>query len=167
MRYVTYSCLKFVQISNFSDEAMYEERERLCKVDSLEVLDYIKQSVEILMNMKGEEYEQFVKNKEIHDKLQLKEEKKRLKEIISKDKKEKKEVKKPKNDGRNLMGPSRFILSSSMLTGSSMQMSVDNDTKRPNQSKKNEEEAQLAVTRPYEKQIQKLENDFRTHIRVE
>jgi hypothetical protein len=36
---------------------MYEERERLCKVDSLEVLDYIKQSVEILMNMKGEEYE--------------------------------------------------------------------------------------------------------------
>ena len=145
---------------------MYEERERLCKVDSLEVLDYIKQSVEILMNMKGEEYEQFAKNKEIHNKLQLKEEKKRLKEIISKDKKEKKEVKKPKNDGRNLMGPSRFILSSSMLTGSSMQMSVDNDSKRP-QTKKYEEDAQLAVTRPYEKQIQKLENDVRTHIRVE
>ncbi len=83
------------------------------------------------MNMKGEEYEQFVKNKEIHEKLQLKEEKKRLKEIITKDTKAKKEVKKPKNDGRNLMGPSRFILSSSMLTGSSMQMSVDfNDTKR-------------------------------------
>ena len=45
------------EISNSSDEAMYEERDRLCKVDSLEVLDYIKQSVEILMNMKGEEYE--------------------------------------------------------------------------------------------------------------
>ena len=32
-----------------------------------------------------------------------------------------------------------------------MQMSVDYDSKRPLQSKKNEEDAQLAVTRPYEK----------------
>jgi len=36
---------------------MQEERERLYKVDSLDVLEYIKQSVEILMNMKGEEYD--------------------------------------------------------------------------------------------------------------
>ena len=36
---------------------MYEERERLCRVDSIEILEYIKQSVEILMNMKGEEYD--------------------------------------------------------------------------------------------------------------
>ena len=72
---------------------MYEERERLGNVDSIEVLEYIKQSVEILMNMKGEEYEQFVKNKEIHEKLRLKEEKKKLKEIITKDRKIIKEVK--------------------------------------------------------------------------
>jgi hypothetical protein len=38
---------------------MEEERERLFRVDSLEVLDYIKQSVEILMNMKGDEYETY------------------------------------------------------------------------------------------------------------
>jgi len=36
---------------------MEEERERLFKVDSIEVLEYIKQSVEILMNMKGDEYD--------------------------------------------------------------------------------------------------------------
>jgi len=38
---------------------MDEERERLFKVDSIEVLDYVKQSVEILMNMKGEEFENY------------------------------------------------------------------------------------------------------------
>ena len=43
---------------------MEEERLNLFKVDSLEVLDYIRQSVEILMNMKFEEFEQFIKNKE-------------------------------------------------------------------------------------------------------
>lgn len=36
---------------------MDDEREALLKIDSLEVLDYIRQSVEIIMNMKGEEYE--------------------------------------------------------------------------------------------------------------
>jgi len=44
---------------------MDEERERLFKVDSIEVLDYVKQSVEILMNMKGEEFENYQRNKEI------------------------------------------------------------------------------------------------------
>ena len=36
---------------------MEEERDRLFRVDSIEILEYIKQSVEILMNMKGDEYE--------------------------------------------------------------------------------------------------------------
>jgi hypothetical protein len=36
------------------------------------VLDYIRQSVEILMNMKGEEYDQYIKNREMHEKLSLK-----------------------------------------------------------------------------------------------
>jgi len=38
---------------------MDEEREQLDKMNSLEVLDYIRQSVEILMNMKSEEYEAY------------------------------------------------------------------------------------------------------------
>lgn len=44
---------------------MEEERERLYKVDSLEILDYVKQSVEILMNMKGEEFDTYHKNKDV------------------------------------------------------------------------------------------------------
>ncbi len=51
---------------------MEEERERLYKIDSLEVLDYVKQSVEILMNMKAEEYEQFLKNRDCHLRMQEK-----------------------------------------------------------------------------------------------
>ncbi len=77
---------------------MEEERSRLYKIDSIEVLDYIRQSVEILMNMKGEEYEQFIKNREMHEKLSLKEEKKRLKQMIKGDSAAQK-------DGRNTTGP--------------------------------------------------------------
>ncbi len=66
---------------------MEEERSRLYKIDSIEILDYIKQSVEILMNMKGEEYEQYIKNRDLHEKMQLKEEKKKLKMIVKGDKK--------------------------------------------------------------------------------
>jgi hypothetical protein len=50
---------------------MDEERDRLYKVDSLEILDYIKQSVEILMNMKGEEYEQYIKNRDIQERIRM------------------------------------------------------------------------------------------------
>lgn len=48
---------------------MEEERERLYHVDSLEVLDYVKQSVEILMNMKAEEYDSYLKNREHQEKM--------------------------------------------------------------------------------------------------
>lgn len=54
---------------------MEEERDRLYKIDSIEVLDYIKQSVEILMNMKGEEYDQYIKNREIQEHILNKHEK--------------------------------------------------------------------------------------------
>ena len=116
------------------------------KIDSIEVLDYIRQSVEILMNMKGEEYEQFIKNRDLHEKFSLKEEKKRLKQLI------KGEGAKKDGGGRNKQGPSRFILSSSMLTGSSMQMSVDNNSAVKKQPK-GEDEEHTAPPRAYEKQI--------------
>ncbi len=59
---------------------MEEERERLYKVESLEVLDYVKQSVEILMNMKGDEFEIYQKNKEYQEKVKKREEERELKE---------------------------------------------------------------------------------------
>ena len=64
-----------MQIADFSDDMMEEERDRLYKIDSIEVLDYIKQSVEILMNMKGEEYDQYIKNREIQEHILNKHEK--------------------------------------------------------------------------------------------
>ena len=61
---------------------MEEERDRLYKVDSINVLEYIKQSVEILMNMKGEEYEQYIKNRELQERVRLKFEKRQLEEEV-------------------------------------------------------------------------------------
>ena len=43
------------EIDRFGQEQFKKERERLCKFDSLTVLDYIKTSIEILMQIKGED----------------------------------------------------------------------------------------------------------------
>jgi hypothetical protein len=45
-----------------SEEAMEDERKKLGKVDTVDIIDYIKQSVEILMHMRLEEFEQFQSN---------------------------------------------------------------------------------------------------------
>ena len=45
-----------------NDEAMEEERNKLSRVDTVDIIDYIKQSVEILMHMRLEEFEQFQSN---------------------------------------------------------------------------------------------------------
>lgn len=42
------------EIDRFSQDQLKKERERLLKFDSLTVLDYIKTSIEILMQIKGE-----------------------------------------------------------------------------------------------------------------
>jgi hypothetical protein len=39
----------------FEPEQLSKERERLLKLDSLTVLDYIRTSIEILMNLKNDE----------------------------------------------------------------------------------------------------------------
>ena len=57
---------------------MDEERDRLFKVDSLEVIDYIRQSVEILMNMKQEEYEIYLKNQELQERINKRKEEKKI-----------------------------------------------------------------------------------------
>ena len=48
-----------------------------------------------------------------------------------------------------------------------MQMSVDNNSAMKKQGKGAVDEEVAAPPRAYEKQIQKLESDVRTHIRVE
>ena len=57
-----------------TDEKMKLERKKLQRVDSLDLLDYIKQSVEILMHMRQEEFENFNKNWDLQEKLRAKQE---------------------------------------------------------------------------------------------
>ena len=45
-----------------TEENMAKERKKLNMVDTLDLIDYIKQSVEILMHMRLEEFELFKNN---------------------------------------------------------------------------------------------------------
>lgn len=74
------------EIQAMNENAMEDERKKLNKVDTVDIIDYIKQSVEILMHMRLEEFEHFQKNwnqQEAMRKAKLKEERERLKEKIS------------------------------------------------------------------------------------
>ena len=52
-----------------SDEAMEQEKINLNCVDTLDIIDYIKSSVEILMHMRIDEFEQFKNNWNNQEKL--------------------------------------------------------------------------------------------------
>ena len=45
-----------------TEDAMEKERLKLSTVDTVDLIDYIKQSVEILMHMRIEEFEMFKNN---------------------------------------------------------------------------------------------------------
>ena len=47
----------FLQIDAYNEEVLQEERERLKDTNSFTILEYIKTSIEILMNMKMEEHQ--------------------------------------------------------------------------------------------------------------
>jgi hypothetical protein len=49
-------------IMHMTEENMDKERKKLNMVDTLDLIDYIKQSVEILMHMRMEEFELFKNN---------------------------------------------------------------------------------------------------------
>ena len=50
------------EIQGMSDEAMDQEKANLNCIDTLDIIDYIKQSVEILMHMRIDEFEQCKNN---------------------------------------------------------------------------------------------------------
>jgi len=52
-----------------TDDAMDKERAKLFEMDTLDIIDYIKQSVEILMHMRIEEFEVFKNNWATQEKL--------------------------------------------------------------------------------------------------
>ena len=69
-------------ILGMTEENMDKDRRKLNMVDTLDLIDYIKQSVEILMHMRIEEFELFKTNWDTQEKLrraQIKSEKEKLK----------------------------------------------------------------------------------------
>lgn len=50
------------EIAQMNDDMMAQERSKLNNVDTVDIIDYIKQSVEILMHMRIEEFDMFKKN---------------------------------------------------------------------------------------------------------
>lgn len=119
----------------------------LQQIDSIEILEYIKQSVEIIMNMKHEEYKQY---EEIKERMERQERRECFQE-------ERRDEGRPVvhsrrggsivEEGRNM---GRFVL---------MSETEQNETVSSMSQKQIPEE--------YEKVIQKLEGDVRGHIRVE
>lgn len=77
------------EIQKMTEDVVYDERKKLNAVDTLDIIDYIKQSVEILMHMKGEEHDLFQKNWQAQEKLrvaELQRQKDELKKGIAKKK---------------------------------------------------------------------------------
>lgn len=49
-------------IANMNEDGMVAEKTKLGSIDTLDIIDYIKQSVEILMHMRIDEFEMFKNN---------------------------------------------------------------------------------------------------------
>ena len=65
-----------------TDNAIETEKKKLAGTDTIDIIDYIKQSIEILMHMRVEEFELFQQNWEAQEKLRyakIKDEKDKLK----------------------------------------------------------------------------------------
>lgn len=57
------------EIAGMTEDAIEQEKLKLQQTDTIDILDYIKQSIEILMHMRIEEFELFKKNWEMQEKL--------------------------------------------------------------------------------------------------
>ena len=79
------------EIQYMSEQLMEKERKKLSSVDTLDIIDYIKQSVEILMHMRQEEFDVFKQNWEAQEKMRqahIKQEKEKLKQAMRGNEKE-------------------------------------------------------------------------------
>jgi len=59
------------QIAGMTEDAIEVEKLKLAKTDTLDIIDYIKQSIEILMHMRVEEFEMFQANWDINEKIKM------------------------------------------------------------------------------------------------
>lgn len=127
-----------IQIDEYDEIQLEKERRRLKSIDSFVIMDYIKQSVEILMNLKMEEFH--FKEEENRRKGNFEKEEKQLKfkrEVIDEAKKTKSKV---------LAGVAAVIAETSIDTD------PDYTDREP--------------PKGYERMLQKLESDIRSHIKV-
>lgn len=144
------------EIAAMDENAIELEKEKLKNVDTIDLIDYIKQSVEILMHMRMEEFELFKQNWETQERIRkakLKEEKDNLKKKVTKE--------------RAQTCNTKFFdkLKHELLSNDS-QSSFDVGTE-----KGQERRAYCAnldkQARGYQELLIKLEGDVRQHIRVE
>lgn len=59
------------EIKNLDEEQLEVERRKLQAVDSLVILDFVKQSVEILMEMRKTEFDDYEKNHAVKKRIQI------------------------------------------------------------------------------------------------
>jgi protein associated with RNAse G/E len=57
------------EIAVMDENAIENEKKKLAPMDTIDIIDYIKQSVEILMHMRIEEFEQFKENWNMQEKF--------------------------------------------------------------------------------------------------
>ena len=147
------------EIGQMTEDAMDTERQKLGRVDTVDLIDYIKQSVEILMHMRIEEFEMFKSNWNAQEKLrcaQIKEEKEALKRSLRKD-----------GDGRRFESKLFEKVKHELLSNQSSQASL-----RPEKDAEDNQDSGPAPkldkqAEGYEKMLIKLEADIRQHIRIE
>lgn len=130
---------------------MDQERQHLAKIDSVDMIDYVKKSVEILMSMREDEFRNYHKNWRLQESMREKKDQKQDEvEIVKK-------YRTPKN--------SRFFAK------------MKKETEILVTPKTNKKQLLLQSTRKsgdpdlgpdeYEEVLQKFENDIRKHIRTE
>ena len=141
----------YLQIKNLDEQQLKIERKKLASVDSIVILDFVKQSVEILMEMRKSEFEEYQRSFDAKRLIQKNIDKRKAKELEDKNSDKKEPAKKPllvsvKN--------SRFRQKLKQVADAMETPRTDVD--------ENE-----VVPEQYEKQLQKLEDDVRRHIRIE
>lgn len=129
------------------------ERMHLGRVDSIDIIDYVKKSVEILMSMREDEFNNFHKNWQVQEQLRKNKEKREMPEESP----GRKEYRTPKN--------SRFFAKIKRETET--MLTPKTNKKRTQRLQSDQTEYDDDVLAEYEACLQKLENDVRKHIRTE
>ncbi len=135
------------------------ERKHLSYVDSVDIIDYVKKSVEILMSMREDEFENYNKSWQIQEQIRVNKDK-----PISPPEQIAKKHRTPKNS-RFFAKIKREIEMLATPKTNKKRKTLDGDVHLVGGKQEKTEDDQVIVE--YETCLQKLENDVRKHIRTE